>query len=76
MNSPQSVVLTGVRWFAPTSYEEGAEEQAKPSIKTIMTARLSADRRVADEATAALFLAALKHTIAKPQLTVAALIRR
>ena len=49
-------------------YVEGAEEQAKPTIKTIMTARLSADRRVVDEATSSLFMSAFKHYISKPEL--------
>lgn len=52
----------------PTPYVDGAQEQAKPSIKTIMTARLSADRRVVDEATASLFLSAFKEYINKPEL--------
>jgi pyruvate dehydrogenase E2 component (dihydrolipoamide acetyltransferase) len=71
INSPQTAILAvggGSRRVVPTPYVEGAEQQAKPSIQTIMTARLSADRRVVDEATAALFLAAFKHYITKPEL--------
>jgi pyruvate dehydrogenase E2 component (dihydrolipoamide acetyltransferase) len=71
INSPQTAILAvaaGSRRVVLTTYVEGAEQQAKPSIKTIMTARLSADRRVVDEATAALFLAAFKYYITKPEL--------
>jgi pyruvate dehydrogenase E2 component (dihydrolipoamide acetyltransferase) len=71
INPPQAAILAvggGTRCVVPTAYVDGAEEQAKPSIKTIMTARLSADRRVVDEATASLFMSAFKHYINKPEL--------
>jgi pyruvate dehydrogenase E2 component (dihydrolipoamide acetyltransferase) len=71
INPPQAAILAvggGARRIVPTPYVEGAEEQAKPAIKTIMTAKLSADRRVVDEATAALFLSTFKHYISKPEL--------
>jgi len=71
INPPQAAILAvggGTRTIVPTKYVEGAEEQAKPSIKTIMTARLSADRRVVDEATAALFMQAFRHYLSKPEL--------
>lgn len=71
INPPQAAILAvggGSRRVVPTPYIDGAEEQPKPSIKTIMTARLSADRRVVDEATAALFMSAFKHYISKPEL--------
>jgi len=71
VNPPQAAILAvggGVRKIIPTPYVDGAEEQAKPSIKTIMTARLSSDRRVVDEATAALFMSAFKHYINEPEL--------
>lgn len=71
INPPQAAILAvggGSRRIVPTPYVDGAEEQSKPSIKTIMTARLSADRRVVDEATAALFLSAFNHYISKPEL--------
>ncbi|MGK3743389.1 MAG: pyruvate dehydrogenase E2 component (dihydrolipoamide acetyltransferase), partial [Bacillariaceae sp.] len=71
VNPPQAAILAvggGVRRIVPTPYVDGAEEQAKPTIKTIMTARLSSDRRVVDEATASLFLSAFKHYINKPEL--------
>lgn len=71
INPPQAAILAvggGSRRIVPTPYVDGAEVQPKPSIKTIMTARLSADRRVVDEATAALFMSAFKHYISKPEL--------
>ena len=71
VNPPQAAILAvggGVRRIVPTPYVDGVDEQQKPTIKTIMTARLSSDRRVVDEATAALFLSAFKHYINKPEL--------
>lgn len=71
VNPPQAAILAvggGVRRIVPTPYVDGADEQMKPTIKTIMTARLSSDRRVVDEATASLFLSAFKHYINKPEL--------
>lgn len=71
INPPQAAILAvggGTRRVVATPYMEGAAEQPKPSIKTIMTARLSADRRVIDEATAALFLSAFSQYISKPDL--------
>lgn len=41
---------------------------SKPVIQTIMTAQLSSDRRVVDEATASLFLQALRHYMQTPEL--------
>jgi pyruvate dehydrogenase E2 component (dihydrolipoamide acetyltransferase) len=40
----------------------------KPTIQTIMMARLSADRRVVDEATAALFLSVFAKYLKQPEL--------
>lgn len=71
VNPPQAAILAvggGVRKIVSTPYVDGAEEQTKPSIKTIMTARLSSDRRVIDEATAALFMSVFKHYINRPEL--------
>ena len=71
INPPQACILAvggGSKRIVPTPYVDGAAEQSKPSIKTIMTGRLSADRRVVDEATAALFLSAFQHYISKPEL--------
>jgi pyruvate dehydrogenase E2 component (dihydrolipoamide acetyltransferase) len=64
ISPPQAAILAvggGTKCIVPTAYVEGAEEQSKLEIKTIMTARLSADRRVVDEATAALFLQVFLH---------------
>lgn len=71
INPPQAAILAvggGSRKVVPTPYIDGVDVQKKPSIKTIMTARLSADRRVVDEATASLFMSAFKHYITKPEL--------
>lgn len=72
INPPQAAILAvggGSKRIVPTPYVDGAE-QSKPSIKTIMTARLSADRRVVDEATSALFLSAFQRYISQPELTM------
>lgn len=71
VNPPQAAILAvggGVRKVVPTPFVDGAKEQVKPSIKTIMTARLSSDRRVVDEATAALFMSAFRRYINTPEL--------
>lgn len=71
INPPQAAILAvggGSPRVVPTPWVEDAEEQAPPEVKTIMTARLSADRRVVDEPTAGLFLGALKHYLSKPEL--------
>ncbi|KAG7360683.1 dihydrolipoamide acetyl transferase [Nitzschia inconspicua] len=71
INPPQAAIMAvggGTRRIVATPYIDGAVEQPKPSVKTIMTARLSADRRVIDEATAALFMSAFKRYISKPEL--------
>lgn len=71
INPPQAAILAvggGTRRVVPTPYVDGETEQKKPEIKTIMTARLSADRRVVDEATAALFMKTFQLYINKPEL--------
>jgi pyruvate dehydrogenase E2 component (dihydrolipoamide acetyltransferase) len=71
INPPQAAILAvggGSKRIVPTPYVDGAEKQASPTIKTIMTARLSADRRVVDEANAALFLSAFNHYLSEPEL--------
>ncbi|CAB9520587.1 acetyltransferase component 1 of pyruvate dehydrogenase complex, mitochondrial [Seminavis robusta] len=71
INPPQAAILAvggGTRLPMATPYVDGADEQAKPSIKTVMTARLSADRRVVDEPTAALFLQTFRQYIQQPEL--------
>ncbi len=72
INPPQGAILAvggGVKKVVMnTPYIDGAEEQEKPGVKSVMSARLSADRRVVDEATAALFMSALKYYLSKPEL--------
>jgi len=71
INPPQAAILAvggGSRRIVPTPYVDGAEEQPKPGIQTLMTARLSADRRVVDEATAGLFMSAFTHYMNEPKL--------
>lgn len=71
INPPQAAILAvggGVKKVVATPYVEGAKEQIKPGIRTVMSARLSADRRVVDEPTAALFLGALRYYLNKPEL--------
>jgi pyruvate dehydrogenase E2 component (dihydrolipoamide acetyltransferase) len=72
INPPQGAILAvggGVKKVVMnTPYVDGAEEQEKPGVKSVMSARLSADRRVVDEATAALFMSALKYYLSKPEL--------
>ena len=70
INPPQAAILAvggGSKRVVATPYVDGASEQEKPSIKTIMTARLSADRRVVDEATASLFMSALRQYMNQPE---------
>jgi pyruvate dehydrogenase E2 component (dihydrolipoamide acetyltransferase) len=71
INPPQAAILAvggGSRRVVPTAFVDGADVQPTPSVKTIMTARLSADRRVVDEATAALFMKAFSHYMNEPEL--------
>ena len=78
INPPQAAILAvggGVRTVVPTPWvdgedQEGKEGRARPGIRTVMTARLSADRRVVDEATASLFLSALRRYLSQPELLV------
>jgi pyruvate dehydrogenase E2 component (dihydrolipoamide acetyltransferase) len=71
INPPQAAILAvggGTRRIVPSPWVDGAEKQLPPVIRTIMTARLSADRRVVDEATAALFLSAFHKYLSQPSL--------
>lgn len=71
INPPQAAILAvggGVMKVVATPYIEDAKEQIKPAIRNVMSARLSADRRVVDEPTAALFLGALRHYLITPEL--------
>lgn len=71
VNPPQAAILAvggGTRTVVPGERVEGDDSIPKPVIRTIMTARLSADRRVVDEATAALFLQTLQSYLNQPKL--------
>jgi pyruvate dehydrogenase E2 component (dihydrolipoamide acetyltransferase) len=74
INPPQAAILAvggGVsRVLVNSPWVDGVakEDQVKPTVKTVMTARLSADRRVVDEPTVGLFLRALRHYLNKPEL--------
>lgn len=71
INPPQCAILAvggGVPTIVPSLYDESATEQKKPQIQTLMEARLSADRRVVDEAIAGLFLQSLKYYLSRPEL--------
>lgn len=73
INPPQAAILAvggGTARVVPTPWIDGATEQEPPQVRTIMTARLSADRRVVDEASAGLFLSALKNYLSKPELLI------
>lgn len=73
INPPQGAILAvggGVRTIVPGKVDLVSGEKGKPVIATVMTARLSADRRVVDEATAAMFMGALKEYLAQPKLMV------
>ncbi|KAL7475325.1 hypothetical protein ACHAW6_001247 [Cyclotella cf. meneghiniana] len=74
INPPQGAILAvgGGEWKVVLGKvvinEDGAVENGKPGISTVMTVRLSADCRVIDEATAALFLGGLKEYLSQPKL--------
>jgi pyruvate dehydrogenase E2 component (dihydrolipoamide acetyltransferase) len=71
INPPQGAILAvggGERRVVPGNVDAISGEKGRPVISTVMTARLSADRRVVDEATAALFMGALKEYLTQPKL--------
>jgi pyruvate dehydrogenase E2 component (dihydrolipoamide acetyltransferase) len=71
INPPQGAILAvggGERKIVPGLVNVETGEKEKPRIQTTMTARLSADRRVVDEATAAIFMSALKEYMNEPKL--------
>lgn len=73
INPPQAAILAvggGVKTIVPTLFDESKDVQDKIQIQTIMEARLSADRRVVDEATAGLFMQALRFYLGSPELLV------
>lgn len=66
INPPQAVIMAvggGVKTVKP-----GIDGDAEPRVATVMTARISCDRRVGDEAIASQFLQAFKNYMNKPQL--------
>ena len=67
INPPQAAILAvggGIPTVVP------GDTNMKPNVLTLMTARLSADRRVIDEPTASLFLQTFQHYLNNPQLLV------
>lgn len=71
INPPQAAILAvggGVKRVVVGSPWVDGEEGGVPGVKSVMTARLSADRRVVDEPTVALYLAALRFYMNKPEL--------
>ena len=71
INPPQGAILAvggGERKIVPGTVDLESGEKSKPKIQTTMTARLSADRRVVDEATAGLFMSVLKEYLNQPKL--------
>ena len=71
INPPQGAILAvggGERRVVPGTVDAASGARGGPEIATIMTARLSADRRVVDEATAALFMGVLKEYLTQPKL--------
>jgi len=72
INPPQAAILAvggGVkRVLVGSPWVDGGGEQEGPGVRSVMTARLSADRRVVDEPTVALWLAALRYYMNKPEL--------
>ncbi|GAX25490.1 pyruvate dehydrogenase E2 component [Fistulifera solaris] len=69
INPPQAAILAvggGAKQFVVRRGPEG--EKLPPGVAMRMTACLSADRRVVDEATAGLFMAAFREYMNKPEL--------
>lgn len=69
INPPQAAILAvggGSKQFVVRRGPDG--EKLPPGVAMKMTARLSADRRVVDEATAGLFMAAFREYMNKPEL--------
>ncbi|KAL3823397.1 hypothetical protein ACHAXA_008892 [Cyclostephanos tholiformis] len=71
INPPQGAILAvggGERRVVPGNVDPTNGERGRPVVATVMTARLSADRRVVDEATASLFMGVLKEYLTHPKL--------
>jgi len=71
INPPQAAILAvggGVQRVLVNSPWVDGEEVVTPRVRSVMTARLSADRRVVDEPTVSLFLSSLRYYMNKPEL--------
>lgn len=71
INPPQAAILAvggGTRTVVPAPFDPDSDTNPSPQIQTLMTARLSSDRRVVDEATASLFLSTLSRYLTQPEL--------
>ena len=72
INPPQAAIMAvgrGSKRVRVPAYAPGQDAKAlKPYTATIMTATLSFDRRVLDDAVAAQFLQAFKSYISRPEL--------
>jgi pyruvate/2-oxoglutarate dehydrogenase complex dihydrolipoamide acyltransferase (E2) component len=71
INPPQAAILAvggGSQRVIASTYDDSRSlnDQPKPQIRTVMTAKLSADRRVVDEATAAMFMQAFQLYLSNP----------
>jgi pyruvate dehydrogenase E2 component (dihydrolipoamide acetyltransferase) len=67
INPPQAAILA-VGGGTPTLCPHPEDDTAEPVLRSIMTARLSADGRVVDEPTAARFLQVLRSYLETPEL--------
>jgi pyruvate dehydrogenase E2 component (dihydrolipoamide acetyltransferase) len=64
INPPQACILAiggGIKRIAPPNIEGG-----KPRVITVLTVKLSADRRVVDESIAALYLQVFREYVSNP----------
>mmetsp|Transcript_17142 Transcript_17142/g.25371 ORF Transcript_17142/g.25371 Transcript_17142/m.25371 type:complete len:498 (+) Transcript_17142:25-1518(+) len=71
INLPQGCIMAvggGTKQLRPGNTSAG--EKVKPRVATVMTAKLSCDRRAVDEIVAAQFLQTFKCYLQKPQLMV------
>uniref|UniRef100_A0A7S2XXU4 Dihydrolipoamide acetyltransferase component of pyruvate dehydrogenase complex n=1 Tax=Fibrocapsa japonica TaxID=94617 RepID=A0A7S2XXU4_9STRA len=71
INLPQAAIMavgTGARKVVPSPRVEGQEEIPPPRVATMMTATLSCDRRVINEAAAGKFMNSFKHYLSQPEV--------
>lgn len=69
INPPQAAILA-VGGGMKQLFASSSEEDANPVSKTIMTARLSSDRRVVDEKASSLFLQAFRYYMETPEVLI------